>query len=256
MWPAKHSYAWLPRKCDFWTGRHMDRQTPDKVIPMCRYASQATQKKPFKLKVTKKQVFHGTHVPLAKAKCDRRTDGRTKWSLCAALLWHHKRSWYKEKDFIRRIKLLKYAKFRQRKNGNSIYYDLKMMRNCNRLTVLIIATNLPNITIYRDFFALIYFSPSSRPPWNHQKQTQRKINPTIHIHWESLKWRKYDSLKNFCQDFPTQKIPNIRYSLCFSFLRTNTNRTYDLLLITCLPCHQIHCQSWRTLKTWQTAPRR
>ena len=36
---AKHSYAtttkkvWLP-----------DRQTPDKVIPMCRYASQATQK--------------------------------------------------------------------------------------------------------------------------------------------------------------------------------------------------------------------
>ena len=37
--PAKHSYAWLPRKCD----RHTDRQT-DKVIPMCRYASQATQK--------------------------------------------------------------------------------------------------------------------------------------------------------------------------------------------------------------------
>ena len=24
--------------------RHMGRQTPDKVIPMCRYASQATQK--------------------------------------------------------------------------------------------------------------------------------------------------------------------------------------------------------------------
>ena len=37
--PAKHSYAWLPRKCDYWT----DRQTPDKVIPTCRYASQATQ---------------------------------------------------------------------------------------------------------------------------------------------------------------------------------------------------------------------
>ena len=33
------SYAWLPRKCDYWT----DRQTPDKVIPMCSYASQATQ---------------------------------------------------------------------------------------------------------------------------------------------------------------------------------------------------------------------
>ena len=33
---VKHSYAWLPRKCD--------RQTPDKMIPMCCYASQATQK--------------------------------------------------------------------------------------------------------------------------------------------------------------------------------------------------------------------
>ena len=38
--PAKHSYAWLPRKCDYLT----NRQTPNKVIPMCRYASQATQK--------------------------------------------------------------------------------------------------------------------------------------------------------------------------------------------------------------------
>ena len=42
--PAKHSYAWLPRKCDYQTDRHTHRQTPDKVIPMCRYASQATQK--------------------------------------------------------------------------------------------------------------------------------------------------------------------------------------------------------------------
>ena len=42
---AKHSYAWLPRKCDYWTyRRRTDRQTPDKMIPMCRYASQATQK--------------------------------------------------------------------------------------------------------------------------------------------------------------------------------------------------------------------
>ena len=38
--PAKRSYAWLPRKCDYRT----DRQTPDKVIPMCRFALQATQK--------------------------------------------------------------------------------------------------------------------------------------------------------------------------------------------------------------------
>ena len=36
--PAKHSYAWLPRKCHYWT----DRQTPDKVIHLCRYASQTT----------------------------------------------------------------------------------------------------------------------------------------------------------------------------------------------------------------------
>ena len=40
--PAKHSYAWLPRKCDYQT------DTPDKVIPMCRYASQATLKGCFK----------------------------------------------------------------------------------------------------------------------------------------------------------------------------------------------------------------
>ena len=46
--PAKHSYAWLPKvwlpKCDYRTDRHTHRQTPDKVIPMCSYASQATQK--------------------------------------------------------------------------------------------------------------------------------------------------------------------------------------------------------------------
>ena len=42
--PAKNSYACLPRKCDYRTEGQMDRQTPDRVIPMCRYASQATQK--------------------------------------------------------------------------------------------------------------------------------------------------------------------------------------------------------------------
>ena len=50
--PAKHSYAWLPRKCDYRTDTRTDRQTdgrtdrqtPDKVIPMCNYASQVTQK--------------------------------------------------------------------------------------------------------------------------------------------------------------------------------------------------------------------
>ena len=49
--PMKHSYAWLPRKCDYQqthththTHRQTDRQTPDKVISMCCYASQVTQK--------------------------------------------------------------------------------------------------------------------------------------------------------------------------------------------------------------------
>ena len=42
--PAKHSYAWLPRKCDYRTDIWTDRQTLDKVIPMCHYALQATQK--------------------------------------------------------------------------------------------------------------------------------------------------------------------------------------------------------------------
>ena len=40
--PVKHSYEWLPRKCDYRTDRqcHIDRHMPDKVIPMCRYALQ------------------------------------------------------------------------------------------------------------------------------------------------------------------------------------------------------------------------
>ena len=45
--PVKHSYAWLPRKCDYRTDRQdtqTGRQTPDKVIPMCCYALQAIQK--------------------------------------------------------------------------------------------------------------------------------------------------------------------------------------------------------------------
>ena len=39
--PAKHSYGSVT---DGRTDRRTDRQTTDKVIPMCRYASQATQK--------------------------------------------------------------------------------------------------------------------------------------------------------------------------------------------------------------------
>ena len=37
-------HDWLPRKCDYRTDIHTDRQTPGKVIPMCGYALKATQK--------------------------------------------------------------------------------------------------------------------------------------------------------------------------------------------------------------------
>ena len=63
MLPAKHSYTWLPRKCDCGTDRRMDRQTPDKVIPMCHYASQVTQK-----------GFQRNTSWANMAKCDRWTD--------------------------------------------------------------------------------------------------------------------------------------------------------------------------------------
>ena len=66
--PSKHSYAWLPRKCDYRTDRHThtdertDRQTPDKVIPMCRYASQATQKQYMAIAIRWKNIaiYHNT----------------------------------------------------------------------------------------------------------------------------------------------------------------------------------------------------
>ena len=48
--PAKHSCARLPRKCDYQT----DIQTPDKVIPMCQYALQATQR--WKIKMFMKHL--------------------------------------------------------------------------------------------------------------------------------------------------------------------------------------------------------
>ena len=41
--PAKHSYAWLILTCDYLTDSRTDRHTPDKIIPMYRYASQAAQ---------------------------------------------------------------------------------------------------------------------------------------------------------------------------------------------------------------------
>ena len=43
--PTKHSFVWLQSKCEYRTDRLtdklMDRQMPEKVIPMCCYASQA-----------------------------------------------------------------------------------------------------------------------------------------------------------------------------------------------------------------------
>ena len=47
--PAKHNFARLPRKCDYRT----DTQT-DKVIPMCHYASQGTQKR---MSITYKIIY-------------------------------------------------------------------------------------------------------------------------------------------------------------------------------------------------------
>ena len=52
--PAKHSFGKCDRKV-WQTDRQTNGQTTDKVIPMCRYASQATQKE----------------------KCDRQTDRQT-----------------------------------------------------------------------------------------------------------------------------------------------------------------------------------
>ena len=67
MSPVKQSYAWLPRKCDYLTDTQtdirMDRHTPDKVIPMCRYASQATQKEASLTKnMTKSFIYIGSEM--------------------------------------------------------------------------------------------------------------------------------------------------------------------------------------------------
>ena len=76
--PAKHNYAWLQESVT--TGQthgRTDGKTPDKVIPMCHYASQATQ--------------HGA-IKSNAWQSDRRT---SKWSSCGVLLcWGHK--FYKE----------------------------------------------------------------------------------------------------------------------------------------------------------------
>ena len=71
--PAKHSYAWLPRKCDYRT----DRQTPDKVIPMCRHALQEC------MGCLRNIAMRDYQESVTTGQTDR---CRTKWSLCAAML--------------------------------------------------------------------------------------------------------------------------------------------------------------------------
>ena len=55
--PAKDSYAWLPRKCDYRTDTRTDRQTPDKVIPIRYFASQATQQRKSHWSLSEQTVF-------------------------------------------------------------------------------------------------------------------------------------------------------------------------------------------------------
>ena len=89
--PAKHSYGNLT---DGRTDRRMDRQTTDKVIPMCRYTSQATQKwwQHFEECMCRLQ-----NIAMGVWQTDGRTDGqtdgrtdrrRTKWSLCVLRRQH------------------------------------------------------------------------------------------------------------------------------------------------------------------------
>ena len=99
--PAKHSFGKCDRKVwqtDGQTDRRTDWRTTDKVIPMCRYASQATQS------VTDGRTDRQTDrltdkvIPMCRyasqatqSVTDRRTDRqtdrrRTKWSLCVAML--------------------------------------------------------------------------------------------------------------------------------------------------------------------------
>ena len=60
MSSAKHSYAPVP-------DRQTDRQTQDKVILMCRYASQATQKTIFSTEVKVKVRLSLTLVSFERA---------------------------------------------------------------------------------------------------------------------------------------------------------------------------------------------
>ena len=79
----KHSYVWLPRKYDYQTDRRADWQTPAKVIPMCRYDSQATQqliwvyfgwiKRPRLIRMGYNQVFLSSGRSKHRCVCCRHT---------------------------------------------------------------------------------------------------------------------------------------------------------------------------------------
>ena len=81
--PAKHSYGSVT---DRWTDRRTDRQTTDKVIPMCRYALQATQKWQHSEECMCRLRNIAMGVWQTDGQTDRRTDGQSDpyVSLCFA----------------------------------------------------------------------------------------------------------------------------------------------------------------------------
>ena len=64
--PAKHSYAWLPRKCDYRTNRNTHRQTPGQSDPYVPLRFEATQKSS---RINIVAAFQGMHVSPAKQLC-------------------------------------------------------------------------------------------------------------------------------------------------------------------------------------------
>ena len=55
--PAKHSYAWLPRKCDYRTDRRTDTGHSDPYMPLC-FAGDTKRKKSDYVLLQKKSLCH------------------------------------------------------------------------------------------------------------------------------------------------------------------------------------------------------
>ena len=96
--PAKHSYAWLPRKCDYRTDGRTDRQTDagqsDPYVPLC-----------FAGDTINYCVIPNQHVMPAKAKRDRQT------CLCGTLLrWHHRDTYVSYSSNVCQLSILKLQK--------------------------------------------------------------------------------------------------------------------------------------------------